>query len=295
MSGDLQHFFDTYRSSVDRALTDRVRALKTPETLKEAMLYSLEAGGKRVRPLLSLAVLQCYRPVEEEDLPAASAVELIHTYSLVHDDLPSMDDDDWRRGQPTNHKKFGEAAAILAGDALQTTAFSWIVEADRPASAGARLQLVQELAEASGSEGMVGGQMADLEGEKQALSLEELEYIHHHKTGDLLTFAAVSGSLIAEAAEADVENWRAFGRELGLVFQIKDDILDVEGSLEEMGKSSGSDESKEKSTYPKLLTLEGAKEKLTHHIEQAEKVLGRMAVNTSLLTSFLQYIGQRNH
>ncbi|WP_298787794.1 polyprenyl synthetase family protein [uncultured Marinococcus sp.] len=295
MSGELQHFFDTYRPSVDRALTDRVGALKTPETLKDAMLYSLEAGGKRVRPLLSLAVLQCYRPVKEEDLPAASAVELIHTYSLVHDDLPSMDDDDWRRGQPTNHKKFGEAAAILAGDALQTTAFSLIVEAKRPASAAARLQLVQELAAASGSEGMVGGQMADLEGEKQSLNLEELEYIHHHKTGDLLTFAVVSGALIAEAADEDVENWRAFGRELGLVFQIKDDILDVEGSLEEMGKSSGSDETKEKSTYPKLLTLGGAKEKLAHHIEQAENVLERMTVDTSLLTAFLQYIGQRNH
>lgn len=295
MSGELQHFFDTYRPSVDRALTDRVGALKTPETLKDAMLYSLEAGGKRVRPLLSLAVLQCYRPVKEEDLPAASAVELIHTYSLVHDDLPSMDDDDWRRGQPTNHKKFGEAAAILAGDALQTTAFSLIVEAKRPASAAARLQLVQELAAASGSEGMVGGQMADLEGEKQSLNLEELEYIHHHKTGDLLTFAVVSGALIAEAADEDVENWRAFGRELGLVFQIKDDILDVEGSLEEMGKSSGSDETKEKSTYPKLLTLGGAKEKLAHHIEQAENLLERMTVDTSLLTAFLQYIGQRNH
>ncbi|GEK59349.1 farnesyl-diphosphate synthase [Marinococcus halophilus] len=295
MSVDLQHFFETYRPSVDQALTDRVSTLKTPDTLKAAMLYSLEAGGKRVRPLLALAVLQCYRPVEEEDLPAASAVELIHTYSLVHDDLPSMDDDDWRRGQPTNHRKFGEATAILAGDALQTTAFTWVAEAGRPASAEARLQLVQELAGASGGEGMVGGQMADLEGEKQALNLKELEYIHHHKTGALLTYAVVSGSLIAEAPNTDVENWRAFGRELGLVFQIKDDILDVEGSLEEMGKSSGSDESKEKSTYPKLLTLEGAKEKLTYHIEEAEKLLGLMTVDTSLLVSFLHYIGQRNH
>ncbi|WP_079476779.1 polyprenyl synthetase family protein [Marinococcus halophilus] len=295
MSVDLQHFFETYRPSVDEALTDWVSMLKTPDTLKAAMLYSLEAGGKRVRPLLALAVLQCYRPVEEEDLPAASAVELIHTYSLVHDDLPSMDDDDWRRGQPTNHRKFGEATAILAGDALQTTAFTWVAEAGRPASAEARLQLVQELAGASGGEGMVGGQMADLEGEKQALNLKELEYIHHHKTGALLTYAVVSGSLIAEAPNTDVENWRAFGRELGLVFQIKDDILDVEGSLEEMGKSSGSDESKEKSTYPKLLTLEGAKEKLTYHIGEAEKLLGLMTVDTSLLVSFLHYIGQRNH
>lgn len=290
----LQTFIEEYKKEIDTRLPLFIEQLSCPNTLKEAMLYSLNAGGKRVRPLLMLATISAYRSIEETDYQVACALECIHTYSLIHDDLPAMDDDDYRRGKPTNHRIFGEAMAILAGDGLLTRAFELISMIDG-ISAEDKVTLVQQLAQAAGAEGMVGGQVADLEGEGKKLALHELEYIHHHKTGALLQYAIVAGAILAKASEQETEHLRTFSEQLGLVFQIKDDILDVEGNAEQMGKATGSDESKLKSTYPRLLTLEGAKEKLQFHADKALASLEVIDRNVSLLEQFVTYITHRSH
>lgn len=290
----LQTFIEAYKKEIDQRLPLFIENLSCPGRLKDAMLYSLNAGGKRVRPLLMLATIATYRDIEETDYQVACALECIHTYSLIHDDLPAMDDDDFRRGKPTNHRVFGEAMAILAGDGLLTRAFE-LVSTLEGVSPEVKMTLVQQLAEASGAEGMVGGQVADLEGEKKELELKELEYIHHHKTGALLRYAIVAGAILAKATEEDIFHLRTFSEQLGLVFQIKDDILDVEGNPDQMGKAIGSDESKLKSTYPRLLSLEGAKEKLQIHADQALSSLHSIEKDVSLLAQFVEYITNRSH
>ncbi|WP_158735195.1 polyprenyl synthetase family protein [Alteribacillus sp. YIM 98480] len=289
---ELQAFISQFKNELEKRLPVFLEKLECPDTLKEAMLYSINAGGKRVRPLLMLAAVQSYRNVEESDYAVACAVEMVHTYSLIHDDLPSMDDDDYRRGKPTNHKVFGEAFAVLAGDALLTKAFE-VISSLKELESHNRILLIRELAKSAGAEGMVGGQAADLEGEGKDLSLEQLEYIHHHKTGDLLSFSVVAGGILGEAPDTDMDNIRAFARELGLVFQIKDDILDIEGDSIEMGKAAGSDEGREKSTYPRLLTLDGAKEKLITHADNAKEYLRSVSGNPLLLEDFIHYITER--
>ncbi|SDH35472.1 polyprenyl synthetase family protein [Alteribacillus bidgolensis] len=289
---ELQAFISQFKNELEKRLPAFLEKLECPDTLKEAMLYSVNAGGKRVRPLLMLAAVQSYRNVEESDYAVACAVEMVHTYSLIHDDLPSMDDDDYRRGKPTNHKVFGEAFAVLAGDALLTKAFE-VISSLKELESHNKILLIRELAKSAGAEGMVGGQAADLEGEGKDLSLEQLEYIHHHKTGDLLSFSVVAGGILGEAPDNDMDYIRGFARELGLVFQIKDDILDIEGDSIEMGKAAGSDECREKSTYPRLLTLDGAKEKLITHADNAKEYLRSVSGNPLLLEDFIHYITER--
>ncbi|MFB4164604.1 polyprenyl synthetase family protein [Alteribacillus sp. JSM 102045] len=290
---ELQAFISRYKIELEKRLPPFLESLNCPFSLKEAILYSINAGGKRVRPLLMLAAIQSYRSIKESDYKVACAVEMVHTYSLIHDDLPSMDDDDYRRGKPTNHKVFGEAFAVLAGDALLTKAFE-VISSINELDANIKIALIRELAKAAGAEGMVGGQAADLDGEGKDLSIEELEYIHRHKTGDLLSFSIVAGGILGEAPNADMECIRAFSRELGLVFQIKDDILDIEGDSEEMGKAAGSDEGRGKSTYPRLLTLGGAKEKLFLHADNAKEYLRSLSGNPLLLENFVHYITERS-
>ncbi|MBU8907736.1 polyprenyl synthetase family protein [Desertibacillus haloalkaliphilus] len=274
----------------------QIERLKAPENLKESMLYSLNAGGKRIRPVLLLATLNGFNHGDERGLDVACAIEMIHTYSLIHDDLPAMDDDDTRRGKPTNHKVYGEALAILAGDALLTYSFEMISSIMHPqVTAEMKMKLVQQLAQATGPEGMVGGQTADMDGEDKALTVEQLEYIHNHKTGDLLTFAVVAGAILAEASDKDIEYLKKFANQLGLVFQIKDDILDIEGDAKTLGKPVGSDTSNHKSTYPSLLTLEGAKQKLNDHTKRAKEYLSNVTMNTSLLEEITDYIVSRDH
>ncbi len=224
-----------------------------PASLVDAVTYSLLAGGKRLRPALAIEACLACGGNPDLALPAAGAVELIHTFSLVHDDLPAMDDDDLRRGVPTNHKQFGEATAILAGDAMTTLAFELLALANPPSVA---IATVAELARAAGPAGMIGGQMLDIAGEHQSLDLAALQEIHARKTAALLTAACVLGGLAAQADAALVDALRAYGRHLGLAFQIADDLLDVESSAEAMGKATQKDAAAGKNTYPALLGVE---------------------------------------
>jgi geranylgeranyl diphosphate synthase type II len=226
------------------------------------MHYSLFAGGKRLRPILCLAGAEAVGGDPGEALPVACALEMIHTYSLIHDDLPAMDDDDLRRGHPTCHKQFDEATAILAGDGLLTEAFRLMADAARQLQGreAMLLEVIQLIGQAAGYPGMVGGQMLDLEAEGLQVTLKELETIHRLKTGALLTASVRAGALVGGGSRAEVTALTAFGEKFGLVFQITDDLLDVEGEAAEMGKSPGMDEKKGKATYPALLGVEQARE-----------------------------------
>ncbi|MCZ7604980.1 MAG: polyprenyl synthetase family protein [Planctomycetota bacterium] len=238
-----------------------------PRRLTDAMTYSLQAGGKRLRPMLVLAACEAVGGELEPALPVAAAFEMIHTYSLIHDDLPAMDDDDLRRGRPTCHKAFDEATAILAGDAMATYAFQAILtHVSEPAKAVAA---GRELAIAAGLEGMVGGQMADLEGEGRTPSADELRYIHEHKTGALITAAVVCGGIMGGAADSTLQHLREYGQAIGLAFQVIDDILDETATAEQLGKSPGKDSASDKMTYPRLYGLEGARNYAEQLISEA--------------------------
>ncbi|MEJ9228934.1 polyprenyl synthetase family protein [Peribacillus butanolivorans] len=295
-TASFETFSKEYKAVIEREIVEYVNNLEAPAVVKEAMTYSLEAGGKRVRPLLVFAVLEAFGKNLKTGIPAAAAIEMIHTYSLIHDDLPAMDDDDLRRGKPTNHKVFGEAVAVLAGDALLTYSFQLVTDMiDPEVTAEMKLNLVSEIAKSAGAEGMVGGQVADMEGESKQLTLKELEYIHEHKTGKLLTASIISGAILAGANNEQHLHLRDFAYHLGLAFQIRDDILDIEGSVELIGKPVGSDEGNHKSTYPSLLTLDGAKEKLDYHIKLAHNALGQTNLQTSLLNELTDLIATRDH
>ncbi|MCU5096002.1 MULTISPECIES: (2E,6E)-farnesyl diphosphate synthase [Bacillus] len=292
--------FDTFlkesKTFVEEKLVSYANELQCPNVLREAMAYSLEAGGKRLRPLLLFATLQAFGKERNLGIGAACALEMIHTYSLVHDDLPCMDDDDLRRGKPTNHKVFGEAMAVLAGDGLLTYAFQVImVYEQKEISAEKKVRLVLELAKAAGPEGMVGGQVADMEAEGKQLTIDELEYIHKHKTGKLLEFAVLAGSILSDATEEQEEKLLAFAKYIGLAFQIRDDILDVEGTEEEIGKPIGSDVSNEKSTYTTLFTVDRAKDILEETIAKAKGAIRSLQLQDEYLLSICDLIAKRNN
>lgn len=292
----LSSFSEFHKEKLETHLREYVHNLKAPAEIKESMIYSLEAGGKRIRPMLLFATLAAFGEDTLKGLWSAAAIEMIHTYSLIHDDLPSMDNDDLRRGKPTNHKVYGEAFAILAGDALLTYSFQTIAETpDEFASAETKLSLIKVLSKAAGAEGMVGGQAADIKGEGKQLNIEDLEYIHVHKTGKLLECSVVSGAILANANEETIQALSHFAFHLGLAFQIRDDILDLEGTEEIIGKPVGSDESKNKSTYPALLTMDGAKEALDYHISSAKEKLKETGLQTELLEEITDLIANRDH
>lgn len=261
---------------VEKEIVDFINTYTTHEELKQSMLYSIEAGGKRIRPLIVLATVKAFRkkltaPVYQ----TAGALEMIHTYSLIHDDLPAMDNDDLRRGKPTNHKVYGEALAILAGDGLLTGAFQLVSETTLPASEN--VLLIQLLAKAAGIGGMVAGQAGDMAAEKQHVPLNALKAIHRGKTGALLTYAFVAGGILADQTEYTIELLEKLGGHIGLAFQIRDDLLDIVSTTEELGKQVGQDEKSDKSTYPALLGLDGAKKALSDELEQAEKVVQQLS------------------
>jgi len=251
------------RDLVNRALEGYLPAVRGPAfRVVAAMHYSLFAGGKRLRPILCLAAAEAVGGDPGEALPVACALEMIHTYSLIHDDLPAMDDDDLRRGQPTCHRKFDEATAILAGDGLLTAAFQ-ILAGVRERYQGreeALLETVQLIAGAAGYQGMVGGQMLDLMAEGRQVTLKELETIHRLKTGALITASVKAGALIGGGSRAEVAALTSYGEKFGLAFQVTDDLLDVEGEAAEMGKAPGMDAARRKATYPGLLGVEKARE-----------------------------------
>ncbi|MDP4157489.1 MAG: polyprenyl synthetase family protein [Bacillota bacterium] len=292
----LDSFSKEYKQLLDSELRNLVKGLDAPPIIKEAMQYSLEAGGKRIRPLLIFATLDAFGVKPICGLQAASAIEMIHTYSLIHDDLPCMDDDDLRRGKPTNHKVFGEAVAVLAGDALLTYSFEVIGKTPNEyVSPDKKVKLILEMAKAAGTEGMVGGQVADMLGEEKDLSLSELEYIHVHKTGKILGFCVTAGAIIAGANESELTNLSGFAYHLGLAFQIRDDILDVEGNVDLIGKPVGSDMANHKSTYPLILTMDGAKEALNKHIDAAKQFLKKTKLNTDILLEITDLVASRDH
>ncbi|MCH1626631.1 polyprenyl synthetase family protein [Ferdinandcohnia quinoae] len=293
---DIEVFLEAQKRRIEQQLPLYISTLSAPKKIKDAMNYSLEAGGKRIRPLLLVGTLHSFGQDEQIGIPAACAIEMIHTYSLIHDDLPSMDDDDLRRGKPTNHKIFGEAFAILAGDGLLTFSFQLISELTNDTiSAEKKVALITELAKAAGPEGMVGGQVADMEGEGAQLTLEDLEYIHRHKTGKLLAYSVIAGAIIANATEEQLKKLEQFAHHLGIAFQIRDDILDIEGSVELIGKPIGSDIANHKNTYPALLTLDGAKEKLEYHINEAKKFLFSVEMKHDILEYMCNLIASRDH
>ncbi|EMP68662.1 polyprenyl synthetase family protein [Streptococcus mutans] len=262
------------------------------QDLVEAVLYSVAAGGKRIRPLLLLEILQGFGLVlTEAHYQVAASLEMIHTGSLVHDDLPAMDNDDYRRGQLTNHKKFGEATAILAGDSLFLDPFGLLAKADLRADI--KIKLVAELSDAAGSYGMVGGQMLDIKGEHVQLNLDQLAQIHANKTGKLLTFPFVAAGIIAELSEKALARLRQVGELVGLAFQVRDDILDVTASFSELGKTPQKDIEADKSTYPSLLGLDKSYAILEDSLNQAQAIFQKLALEEQFNATGIETIIER--
>jgi geranylgeranyl diphosphate synthase type II len=284
------------QARIERALQAALPpATRKPATIHKAMRYSLFAGGaKRLRPILCLAAAEACGGAPETALPLACAVECIHTYSLIHDDLPAMDDDDFRRGQPTCHKVFGEGMAVLAGDALLTFAFELVAAAESWPRYDVRA-LLRELAVTSGSLYLIAGQVADLEGEGQAVNARQLRYIHERKTAALLTTAIRFGAMSANATPAKLGALTVFGNALGLAFQVIDDILDVTQTSEKLGKSAGKDLAAQKATYPSILGLDGARSEAHRLTNAAHEALRPFGAKAEHLRALADHLLQREY
>ena len=295
---NLDGFQRHYRQRIDQLLQQHIDDLpELSPSLKAAMRHGLLLGGKRVRPFLVYATGQLLGVADEIlDAPAA-AIECIHAYSLIHDDLPAMDDDDLRRGHPTVHKAFDEASAILAGDALQTLAFSILTDTPLPAPLlGNQLQMVSQLARASGYQGMCGGQALDLAAEGQKVGLTALEQIHRHKTGALIECAVTLGALCHHGLQpAELAALQQYAAAIGLAFQVQDDILDITGDTATLGKPQGSDLALDKSTYPALMGLEQAQAMARDLHRQALAALATLPYNTHILRAFADYVVERTY
>ena len=267
-----------------------------PEIIHQAIRYSLFAGGKRIRPILCLAAAEAIGGHAKDVLSCACALEMIHTYSLIHDDLPAMDNDDYRRGMPTSHRAFGEGIAILAGDALLTEAFHLLSrpEFTRNDNTEKRLQVINLIARAAGMVGMVGGQVMDLRGEGKTVAGETIEDMHRRKTGAMLTVSAVSGAILAGATAAQITVLSRYGQDIGLAFQIADDILNVTGDSVLMGKGTGSDISRGKTTFPALIGLEVSRNRLTELVERAAAHLAGFDHRADPLRWIAKYVMERN-
>jgi len=294
---NLPDFFEQDRLAVDAAL-DRLLPAETtePVSIHTAMRYSVFAGGKRIRPILSLEAASIFEPDAKPDrshaMHAACAIEFIHTYSLIHDDLPALDNDDLRRGKPTCHKKFGEAAAILAGDGLLTLAFQIIGESST--SAERTLAILQEVSSAAGTvKGMVGGQVADLESEGKRVEPQTLEYIHRSKTAALIRASVSTGAISAGAGIADVARLRSFGEMIGWAFQVTDDILDVEESSAALGKTAGKDIAQQKATYPAVFGVAQSHEIAAKLAKDAIAQLDSFGERASRLRSLAEFLVHR--
>jgi geranylgeranyl diphosphate synthase type II len=290
---DLKAYLQERQNLVNQALEGYLPRVRGPAfRVVEAMHYSLFAGGKRLRPILCLAAAEAVGGDAREALPVACALEMIHTYSLIHDDLPAMDDDELRRGVPTCHKKFDEATAILAGDGLLTEAFHLMAEASTQFQGreAVLLEVMRLLSLAAGFQGMVGGQMLDLLAEGRQVTLKELETIHRLKTGALITGALRAGALVAGANRAEVANITEYGEKFGLVFQITDDLLDVEGEAAEMGKATGMDGKRQKATYPAVLGIEQAREWARNLVAAAVAVLEPFGDRAEPLRELARYL-----
>jgi geranylgeranyl diphosphate synthase type II len=312
---DIKIYLKEKRELIDSYLKSYFETSSSPSVLLDAMKYSLFAGGKRLRPILALASYGACGGDPKDILPQATAIELIHTYSLIHDDLPAMDNDELRRGKPTNHMIFGEAMAILAGDALLTEAFSMMTNTNpplppftkggmgglsspdkqvvSPVSQSALLRVIQEVALSAGASGMVGGQALDILSENKEPDTEIVSFIHLHKTASLITASVRIGAILSDSTEDKIEALTRYGENVGLAYQIIDDILDIEGTTEELGKSVGSDKNKKKMTYPSVVGLEGAKRKAGDLISSAIDALHVFSYEADPLREIAIYLVER--
>ncbi|WP_353892371.1 polyprenyl synthetase family protein [Proteinivorax hydrogeniformans] len=288
---DLKQGLAQYKEIIDNNIT-RFIPENCPPKLKESMEYSLKAGGKRIRPALLLMVCDHYKVSRELSLPVACSIEYIHTYSLIHDDLPAMDDDDFRRGKPTNHKVFGEAIAILAGDGILNTAFE-ILSNLEGIDPKIQVKLIKELSVSAGITGMIKGQILDIEGEEKQLTSSQLADVHRYKTGKLLTAPLKMAASLSKLDKETAEALYSYGDHFGMAFQITDDILDVCGSFESLGKAVGSDEKLSKSTYVTLHGLDKAKLMAKEHVQQGIKELEDNDIKVPYLPQLLTYLLNR--
>ncbi len=283
---------------VDEALNEYLpQRGNYPEVIHEAMRYSVFAGGKRLRPSLVLASARAVGGDETTVLPAACAIELLHTYSLVHDDLPAMDNDDLRRGRPTNHKVYGEAIAVLVGDALLTLAFRLLagLSQNRPAGAGRIVQVIAEVAQAAGTDGLIGGQVVDILSAGKLIDKHTLEYIHTRKTGALYRASVRAGAILSGANFEQLNKLTIYAENLGLAFQIVDDILDIEGDEQKLGKPVGSDINNDKATYPALYGLAAAKAMARQSAERATSALDFFGVEADFLRELIYFVLHREY
>ena len=285
-----QHYLTGKKKVVDQLLDEYLPSENSyPDILHQAMRYSVLAGGKRIRPILAMTAYEAFGGGDKNIInPAACSLELVHTYSLIHDDLPCMDDDNLRRGIPTLHKKYNEAVAVLAGDALHDLAFELIA---RSGSA----QVVSELALAIGTFGMLGGQMADVEAEGKKNSIEQIEFIHKHKTGALIRASVRIGAILANVDRTTLESLGSYGEKIGLAFQIIDDILDIEGDEEKLGKIVGSDCKNDKATYPGTVGMELARRVGDRLIDEAIDIAGQFKIKKNHFVDIARFIGQRDN
>ena len=293
----LKEYLKEKKSLVEKTIDEYLSEFKYPVQIAEGMKYAVLNGGKRIRPILILMVLDLLGKDEKLGLPSGAALEMIHSYSLVHDDLPALDNDDYRRGKLTTHKKFGEAEGILIGDALLTHAFNVLTEKNKDISAEKIVEIVKLTSSYAGIDGMIGGQMIDIESEGKKISLETLKYIHRNKTGKLLKLPVEIACVLADVSKDIREKLEEYAELIGLAFQIKDDILDVEGDFEKLGKPIGSDAEIEKATYPSMVGMEKSKELLNEITERAKSII---ADNFSeergqLLTELADFIKNREN
>ncbi|MDC3415479.1 polyprenyl synthetase family protein [Aquibacillus salsiterrae] len=290
----LTDYLQERQEQFNKELVKVMEQVKAPERLRGSMIYSLTAGGKRLRPILMMASCESFGGNLSLITSSSIAVELIHTYSLIHDDLPSMDNDDVRRGKPTNHKMFDEATAVLAGDGLLTYSFE-LIASDDSLTYDQRVFLINQLAHAAGPMGMVAGQMEDMKAEKEEVDLSTLEQIHALKTGQLIKFAILAGAYLGGATNQQLTSINDFAYYLGLIFQVQDDILDVTGDPELIGKPVGSDESNSKSTFPSLLGMDGAIKQKEKYVNLAKQSLKKAGIRHSVLEELTDYLSSRNH
>lgn len=295
---DIRDYLSTKKEMIDKFLDSYLPLNDSyPPEIHKAMRYSLFAGGKRLRPILSLASFEAIEEDSSSILPIVSAIELIHTYSLIHDDLPSMDNDDFRRGKPTNHKVFGEAMAILAGDALLTMAFSMMTDNaySRNLNPETLLKVIREVSLAAGDKGMIGGQVVDILSTNREIDLRTLEYIHKNKTGALIRTSVRVGGILAGANEEALGHLTIYGEDVGLAFQIIDDLLDIEGTREELGKETGMDIPRGKKTYPGLLGIEESKKRAKELIKDALSALSVFNHRADPLRGIARFIIDRRN
>ncbi|MEM9265077.1 MAG: geranylgeranyl diphosphate synthase CrtE [Cyanobacteria bacterium P01_F01_bin.13] len=292
---DLKTYLNARRTEVEAALEQSLPVVY-PETIYESMRYSLMAGGKRLRPILCLATCELVGGTITQAMPTACALEMVHTMSLIHDDLPAMDNDDYRRGKLTNHKVYGDDVAILAGDALLSYSFEFIADQTQGVTPQAVLEVIRRLGRAVGAAGLVGGQVVDLASEgKPDISIETLNFIHMHKTAALLEVSVVSGAILAEADPDTVERLSRYAQNIGLAFQIVDDVLDITSTQEELGKSIGKDVQAQKATYPSIWGLDESKKQAETLVKAAKDELEPFGQRKQPLIAIADYITARTH